>query len=338
MNCRLLLLRDLLHPCSTWENLGVDDEGINTCRLRYVRCLTTSSHSHQFFLSSPLNHRLYNNIRHLSMKLQLAPVLVALTLACATPQYEQHDGASLPNWAPPGPNDGMVSILVIKSSHMLMSNSSRPLPYAEHACKPWVHTTWWQKHYKGSWSLRPDHCAQFQWNICCWGLVCWSRCQSWSECYIFHPVSHFWLSWMRKLDSYQMLIFIPAANKSATITSWNTTQASGKYIFQPPVLSNVYWALLFSRLDAEFGSNIAFNQEIFDQTKQYWTSPTLDPVMLANSKLRRQIESRAFNPNYTFTAKAETFSLGEIASFVVVFGDVVAGTANRSLVEFLFGS
>ncbi|KAF2176943.1 Cloroperoxidase [Zopfia rhizophila CBS 207.26] len=91
-----------------------------------------------------------------------------------------------------------------------------------------------------------------------------------------------------------------------------------------------------SRSDAFFGSNRAFNQTIFNETRRYWTAPTLDIKMLANAKLARQIESRAFNPNYTFTSLAESFSLGEVSSFVVMFGDIQAGTANRSFVEYLF--
>ncbi|KAF2675699.1 Cloroperoxidase [Lentithecium fluviatile CBS 122367] len=91
-----------------------------------------------------------------------------------------------------------------------------------------------------------------------------------------------------------------------------------------------------SRSDAFFGSNIAFNETIFNETRKFWTAPTVDMDMLANAKLARQVESRAFNPTYTFTQKAEGFSRGEVSSFVVMFGDMEAGTANRSLVEFFF--
>lgn len=59
--------------------------------------------------------------------------------------------------------------------------------------------------------------------------------------------------------------------------------------------------------------------------------------MLANAKLARQIESRAFNPNYTFTSLAESFSIGEISSFVAVFGNLQTNTANRTLLEYFFG-
>jgi hypothetical protein len=34
-------------------------------------------------------------------------------------------------------------------------------------------------------------------------------------------------------------------------------------------------------------------------TKAYWTGPILDAEMLANSKVARQINSKAHNPTYT---------------------------------------
>ena len=92
-----------------------------------------------------------------------------------------------------------------------------------------------------------------------------------------------------------------------------------------------------SRLDAYFGNNHVFNQEIFDTTKAYWTEPILDAQILANSKLARQISSRSANPNYTFTSTTEQFSRGELAAPIIVFGDMESGTVNRTLVEYFFG-
>ncbi|KAF8855834.1 Cloroperoxidase [Acephala macrosclerotiorum] len=57
---------------------------------------------------------------------------------------------------------------------------------------------------------------------------------------------------------------------------------------------------------------------------------------LANGKIFRQIESKAFNPNYTFTSTTEAFSLGEVAAPILIFGDIPSGTFNRSLVQFFF--
>ncbi|KAL4890116.1 Chloroperoxidase [Aspergillus ambiguus] len=91
-----------------------------------------------------------------------------------------------------------------------------------------------------------------------------------------------------------------------------------------------------SRSDAYFGNNHVFNETIFEETLQYWTAPTLDTTMLANGKLARQINSKAFNPTYTFTQKTESFSLGEIGAPIVAFGDLKTGRVSRALVEYFF--
>ncbi|KAE8147767.1 Cloroperoxidase [Aspergillus avenaceus] len=91
-----------------------------------------------------------------------------------------------------------------------------------------------------------------------------------------------------------------------------------------------------SRTDAYFGNNHIFNASIFATTKKYWTAPILDAKQLANSKLARQIESRAHNPTYTFTSSVEQFSLGEIAAPIIAFGDMQHGKVNRTLVEYFF--
>lgn len=81
-----------------------------------------------------------------------------------------------------------------------------------------------------------------------------------------------------------------------------------------------------------------FNQTIFDTTKALWTDDTVTPDMLANSKIFRQVQSRAFNPTYTFTSTAEQFSLGEVAAPVIAFGDLDSGEVSRALVEYFFGT
>ncbi|KAM3071899.1 hypothetical protein ACMFMG_008366 [Clarireedia jacksonii] len=91
-----------------------------------------------------------------------------------------------------------------------------------------------------------------------------------------------------------------------------------------------------SRSDAYFGNNHVFNQSIFDTSKVYFTEPTITAAMLANAKVYRQIQSKSFNPNYTFTATIEQFSLGEMATPIVAFGDKHAATANRTLVGYFF--
>jgi hypothetical protein len=59
--------------------------------------------------------------------------------------------------------------------------------------------------------------------------------------------------------------------------------------------------------------------------------------MLTNSKLARMLESRAFNPEYTFSSTTEEFSLGEIAAPIIAFGDLEKATVERSLVVYFFG-
>ncbi|KAI8961485.1 Cloroperoxidase [Daldinia sp. FL1419] len=91
-----------------------------------------------------------------------------------------------------------------------------------------------------------------------------------------------------------------------------------------------------SRPDAFFGNNHIFNESIFNETKVYWTGEILDANMLANGKVARQLNSKAFNPNYTFTSSIEYFSLGEVSAPIIAFGDLQAATVNRTLVEYFF--
>ncbi|KAH6653063.1 Chloroperoxidase [Truncatella angustata] len=92
-----------------------------------------------------------------------------------------------------------------------------------------------------------------------------------------------------------------------------------------------------SRTDAYLGNNHAFNQSVFDSSRRYWTGETVDALQLANSKIFRQVESRATNPNYTFSATTEQFSLGEVAAPIVAFGDLDQAAVNRTLVVYFFG-
>ncbi|KAK6071512.1 sterigmatocystin biosynthesis peroxidase stcC 8 [Seiridium cupressi] len=91
-----------------------------------------------------------------------------------------------------------------------------------------------------------------------------------------------------------------------------------------------------SRSDAYFGNNHVFNQTVFDTTKTYWREEILDRLQLANSKLFCQVESRASNPNYTFTVTMEAFSLGEVAAPIIVFGDLDTALVSRTIVEYFF--
>ncbi|KAK4236148.1 heme-thiolate peroxidase [Achaetomium macrosporum] len=91
-----------------------------------------------------------------------------------------------------------------------------------------------------------------------------------------------------------------------------------------------------SRTDAFFGSNHVFNQTIFDQTRRYWPEPVITTTHMANAKIARQIDSKAFNPTYRFTDAVEHFSLGEMAAPFIAFGDLENATVNRTLVEYFF--
>lgn len=92
-----------------------------------------------------------------------------------------------------------------------------------------------------------------------------------------------------------------------------------------------------SRSDAYFGNNHVFNQSVFDQSKKYWTTDILDRYQMADSKLSRQIQSRATNPEYNFSSSVENFSIGEILAPFAVFGDRDAVTVSRTWAEYFFG-
>ncbi|RYP55667.1 hypothetical protein DL769_010071 [Monosporascus sp. CRB-8-3] len=124
----------------------------------------------------------------------------------------------------------------------------------------------------------------------------------------------------------------------ATGAALNFKESLASLMFDMAVVANpepnaTYFTL---RLDAYFGNNHVFNEEVFEQTKKYWTEPILNPDMLANSKLARQLDSKAFNPTYTFTETVENFSLGELAAPIIAFGDLQSGKVNRTLVEYFF--
>ncbi|KAF1920005.1 Chloroperoxidase [Ampelomyces quisqualis] len=91
-----------------------------------------------------------------------------------------------------------------------------------------------------------------------------------------------------------------------------------------------------TRTDAFLGNNHVFNETVYNQSRQWWTGEIVTAEQLAHSKIFRQLESRAQNPNYTFSASIEEFSLGEIAAPIIVFGDMSTGTAQRDLMEYFF--
>lgn len=92
-----------------------------------------------------------------------------------------------------------------------------------------------------------------------------------------------------------------------------------------------------SRSDAYFGNNHLFDPTVFAQTRSYWTDPTLTAAMLANSKLARQIHSKAFNPTYTYPQTTEETSYNEAGFPIIAFGNMEEGTVRRDWVEYFFG-
>lgn len=92
-----------------------------------------------------------------------------------------------------------------------------------------------------------------------------------------------------------------------------------------------------SRADAALGNNHVFNQSVFDTSKKWWSDEIVSAVQLANSKIYRQLVSRAENADYTFTASTEEFSLGEVAAPIIAFGDTSKGSVRRDWVVYFFG-
>ncbi|KAL4879238.1 Chloroperoxidase [Aspergillus karnatakaensis] len=88
-----------------------------------------------------------------------------------------------------------------------------------------------------------------------------------------------------------------------------------------------------TRGDAYFGNAVRFSPSAFAQTKKYWTGSTVTTTMLANSKIARQLDSKAFNPEYTYPESVDTASLSEIGGPILVFGDIEKGTIDRDVIE-----
>jgi hypothetical protein len=75
------------------------------------------------------------------------------------------------------------------------------------------------------------------------------------------------------------------------------------------------------------GNNHIFNEIAYNASRRWWTEGTVTA---------KQLERRASNPNYTLSASTEEFSLGEVSAPIIVFGDMTAGTVDRTLMQYLF--
>lgn len=91
-----------------------------------------------------------------------------------------------------------------------------------------------------------------------------------------------------------------------------------------------------SRQDAAFGDNIAFNETVFNETRSNWQD-TIDVQQAAKARLARVNTSNMTNPSFGFTKIGEQFSVGESAAYLIVLGNKTTRTANRTVVEYLFG-
>lgn len=91
-----------------------------------------------------------------------------------------------------------------------------------------------------------------------------------------------------------------------------------------------------SRQDAFFGNNLVFNPTVFSETRAHWQD-TIDVPQAAAARLARIQTSNTTNPSFGFTRIGQQFSVGESAAYLLVLGDKASRTANRTVVEYLFG-
>ena len=75
---------------------------------------------------------------------------------------------------------------------------------------------------------------------------------------------------------------------------------------------------------------------MFDETKSYWKD-VIDISQAAAARIGRIKTSQATNPNFTLSDLGSAFSVGEAAAYIIVLGDRVSGTVDKTVVEYLFG-
>lgn len=95
-----------------------------------------------------------------------------------------------------------------------------------------------------------------------------------------------------------------------------------------------------SRTDSFLDPADTFNQAIFDETTSYWKKDLIDLDAAAVSRRARMITSAKTNPAFTYTPLALGFAYGEVAAYLLVFGDSAGrkeGMARKDLVEWFFG-
>lgn len=95
-----------------------------------------------------------------------------------------------------------------------------------------------------------------------------------------------------------------------------------------------------SRADSFLDPADTFNKAIFDETTSYWKKDLIDLNAAAVSRRARVITSAKTNPAFTYTPLALGFAYGEVAAYLLVFGDSNGrkeGKARKDIVEWFFG-
>jgi hypothetical protein len=92
-----------------------------------------------------------------------------------------------------------------------------------------------------------------------------------------------------------------------------------------------------SRGDAFYGDNHSFNRSVFAETRSFWKGDTITLQQAADSRLARVVSSVRTNPQFTLSQLGSDFGYGEVAAYLIIFGDGVKGTAPKNLVEYFFG-
>ncbi|SPO06528.1 related to chloroperoxidase [Cephalotrichum gorgonifer] len=90
-----------------------------------------------------------------------------------------------------------------------------------------------------------------------------------------------------------------------------------------------------SRVDNFFGHADAFNQEAFDETASYW-GDVVSTETAVDALIARRDRSKKTNPHFSLSELGEAFLIGETAAFINILGDAEAGTANTTVVRYLF--
>lgn len=71
--------------------------------------------------------------------------------------------------------------------------------------------------------------------------------------------------------------------------------------------------------------------------KSYWTEPLIDLHLGAKARLAGVNRSKATNPTFDLSGFRLRFSYAQTATYILVFGDKVSGTVNKTWIEYLFG-